>query len=737
MALAEIANYSPPVDDMALEEELLRSRQENDPETQPEGEAAKEAEDPIARLMRWGDPMVNVNIATELSDEELSSIGMKVIEEAQIDENSRKEWLETGRKAMDLCLQKVQAKTSPWPGSSNVIFPLMTQAADQFAARAYPAIIQNRNVVKGVVSGDDNGIPQIDPQTRMPVIDPQTQEPMWEQKPGAKAERAARIGDHMSWQLIEEQPEWEGETDVLLHVLPVVGCEFRKCYYDPDMGRNVATRVSAENLIINYWAKSMETAPRLTEVISLYPYEIKERVASGFYKEHEYIAQPVGKKADLTDKDSPHEFYEQHRRLDLDNDGYPEPYIVTVHKDSMKVARIVAGYDIDGGIKSNAQTGKIAVIRPVHYYTKYDFMPNKEGGIYGWGFGHLLSHINISINSVLNMLIDAGTLQNTGGGFVGKGLSMHSGNLSFRPGELKPVSAIGSTIRDSIYMLDHKGPSPVLYTLLGTLMEAGKDISSVKDILSGDLKAQTMSPTVFMALVEQGLKVFTAIYKRIHRSLKDEFEKLFRLNRLYLEEQASYRRGAAWKMIKREDYEADTGVDPVSDPTMVVDAQRMARTQVLAEFKDDPLCDGIEIRRRIFEAASIADVDKILKTQQDSNPELILKAAELELKSIDIKAGVLLKISQALNNMAQADAKIMEPMQTWTQLQLTGLQNEYDRLSSSAKPDGQGGPAPGSAGVRPEGLPGMAPSPDDTGGASLLPGLPGGPDQGPPAEMAQ
>jgi chaperonin GroES len=688
MALAEIAQTPPPTGDFAIEEEMLRQRQGNDEESQDQ-EPEKIPEDPVARLMRWGDPKVNLNIANELSDGELSSIGMRVIEETDIDVKSRAEWLETGRKALDLCLQKATPKSSPWPGASNVIFPLMTQAADQFAARAYPAIIQNRNVVKGVVSGDDSGIPQIDETTQMPVVNPQTKQPMWLQgaEPGAKAKRALRIGEHMSWQLVEEQSEWEGETDTLLHVLPVVGCEFRKCYYDPDLGRNVATRVSAENLIINYWAKSMATAPRLTEVITLYPYEIKERTASGFYKAHDYISRPTGPKVDATDRDSPHTFFEQHRRLDLDNDGYPEPYIVTVHRDSMKVARIVAGYDVDDAIKTNVQTGQIAVVKAVNYYTKYDFMPNKEGGIYGWGFGHLLSHINISINSVLNMLIDAGTLQNSGGGFVGKGLSMHSGNLSFRPGELKPVSAVGATIRDSIYMLEHKGPSPVLYTLLGTLLEAGKDISSVKDILSGDLKAQTMSPTVFMALVEQGLKVFTAIYKRIHRSLKDEFEKLFRLNRLYLEEQTSYRAGSTWKKISREDYEADTGVDPVSDPTMVVDAQRMARAQVLAEFKDDPLCNGIEIRRHIFQAAGIPDVEMFLKTEKDTNPELILQAAELELKSMDIKAGVLLKIAQALNNMAQADAKVVEPMQTWTQIQLTGLQNEYDRLN--AKPDGQ------------------------------------------------
>ena len=736
MALAEFSSRPAPTpqDDFALEEELLRSRQENDPETNPEGEAANEPEDPVARLMRWGDPKVNLNIATELTDEQLSTIGQQVIEETAIDETSRKEWLETGRKAMDLCLQKVVAKTSPWPSASNVIFPLMTQAADQFAARAYPAIIQNRNVVKGVVSGDDNGIPQMDEATGQPMIDPQTQQPVWAQPPGAKAACAIRIGDHMSWQLVEEQSEWEGETDTLLHVLPVIGCEFRKSYYDPDLGRNVATRVSAENMIINYWAKSMETAPRLTEVISLYPYEIKERAASGFYKQHDYISRPVGAKVDSTDKDAPHAFLEQHRRLDLDNDGYPEPYIVTVHRDSMKVARIVAGYDIEDGIKTNAQTGMIAVIKAVHYYTKYDFMPNKEGGIYGWGFGHLLSHINISINTVLNMLIDAGTLQNTGGGFVGKGLSMHSGNLSFRPGELKPVSAIGSTIRDSVYMLEHKGPSAVLFSLLGTLLEAGKDISSVKDILAGDLKAQTMSPTVFMALVEQGLKVFTAIYKRIHRSLKDEFEKLYRLNRLYLEEQSSYRKGSAWRKISREDYDADTGVDPVSDPTMVVDAQRMARTQVLAEFVNDARCDGKEILRRIFEAANISDIDKIIKAQPDTNPELILQAAELELRAVDVKAGVLLKISQALKNMAEADAKVVEPMQMWTQIQMQGLQNEYERLN--AKPNGPGGSASGSEGAGSGADAGMEAPPMQPGGIPVLPRPPGGPDKAAPGMVA-
>lgn len=687
MSLADLAiKPSASPDAYSVEDDLMDQSRDLEPE---EGDELPDTpkEDPVAKLMRWGDPTVSLNIATELTDIALGSIGMRVVEETEIDISSRSHWLEQGKKAMEMALQKPKAKTFPWPNSANIIFPLMTQAADQFAARAYPGIIQNRNVVKGIVSGQDDGTPQIDPQTGQPAIDPNTQQPLWQVPPGAKAARAQRIGDHMSWQLIEEQDEWEGETDTLLNVLAIIGCEFRKTYYDPDLGRNMAVRVSAENMIINYWAKSMATAPRLTERIFLYPYQIKERIESDYFMRHDYISSTSKDQ----DRDAPQEFYEQHRRLDLDGDGYPEPYIVTVHKESMKVCRIVARYDIEDGIKTHAETGKIAKVVPVHYYTKYDFMPNKEGGIYGQGFGQLLTPINESVNTVLNQLIDAGTLQNTGGGFIGKGLSMHAGTVSFRPGEYKVVNAVGNSIRESVVPLVHAGPSAVLLTLLGTLIEAGKDISSVKDVLAGELKAQTMSPTVFMALIEQGLKVFTSIYKRIHRSLKDEFEKLYRLNRLYLQEQTSYRIGDQWKKIERADYEAGAGVDPISDPTMVVDAQRMARTQVLAEFKDDPLCDGLEIRRRIFEAASIDNIDKILKGDPAPNPELMLKASELEIKMMGAKVGVLVGLSTVFRNMAEADAKVMEPFIQWQQQQLQAIQQDFDAITAKS---GEGAPAP-------------------------------------------
>ena len=484
------------------------------------------------KLLGW---IKSKNIAEDLDKELLTKIGVRVVREYDIDETSRSDWKTKTEQAMDLAMQVAKEKQYPWPKAANVIYPLMTTAAIQFAARAYPAIVANRSVVKGVVVGNDDGEPAINPQTGQPATQPGPDgqpQPVWQVQPGEKQNRADGIGEHMSWQLLDEQSEWEPETDAMLHILPIVGCDFRKSYFDPGKGRNSSLRVPAMHLCINYHAKSLETAPRVTEEIKYYPIEIEEQQRAGLFLEPE---QPYGMADDAQngDEDAPHVFLEQHRWWDLDEDGYPEPYIVTVHKRSQKVVRIVARYDADG-IQFSQLTHKIVKIDPVQYYTKYDFLPNPDGGIYGVGFGQLLRPLNEAVNTTLNQLLDAGTLANTGGGFIGKGLSMNAGAIRFVMGEYKVVNVTGGTLRENIVPMQFPGPSPVLFQLLGMLIDAGREVAAVKDVLTGDAQGKaSMSPTTTLALIEQGLKVFTAIYKRIHRSLKAELNKLYRLNRIY------------------------------------------------------------------------------------------------------------------------------------------------------------------------------------------------------------
>ena len=652
------------------------------------------------KLQKW---IKSQNIAPDLDKVELTKIGERVMDEYQIDVNSRAEWKDKTEQAMNMAMQVAKEKQFPWPKSANVIFPLMTNAAMQFAARAYPAIVQNREVVRGVVIGDDNGIPTIDPRTGQPLTDPQTQQPVWAVPPGAKQKRADEIGEHMSWQLLDEMPEWEPETDTLLHVLPIVGCDFRKSYFDPEKGRNCSLRVSAMNLVINYKAKSMDTAPRLSEELLFYPNDIETMFRADLWLEPEV---PFGQAKDAQDgdKDAPHEFIEQHRTWDLDEDGYAEPYIVTVHKESHQVVRIVARYDADG-IHFSGRTHKIVKIEPIHYYTKYDFLPNADGGIYGVGFGQLLRPINEAVNTTLNQLIDAGTLQNTGGGFIGKGLSMNAGAIRFQLGEYKVVNTTGAALKDNIVTMPWPGPSQVLMELLGMLIESGKEIASIKDILTGEGSSPNTPATTTLAIIEQGLKVFTAIYKRVYRSLKSELAKLYRLNQKYGDEVAQYKVGNTWKKIAKEDYVKGSGVEPIADPTMVTDMQMMGRAAYLGQFANDPLCDPREIRQRMFEAANINDIDKILLKQPLPNPAIAAKGMELEQKGreLDAKANLMvadisykkaqevLLYAQSINQLAAADKAVGDQHIAWLDQHIRIWEAQHE---AATQPVGEGQSVP-------------------------------------------
>jgi chaperonin GroES len=487
----------------------------------------------------------------------------------------------------------------PWPKASNVKFPLLTVAAVQFQARAYPAIVDGSNLVKGRVLGPDPD--------------------------GEKRKRADRIGAHMTWQLLYRMPGWEEETDRLLLQLPICGCVFRKSYYDSIAGSNCSEMVSGEDFIINYWAKSLESAPRYTHRLRFYPHEVKEKIAGGLWRE-----VPVRAEAETADdEDALVEFFEQHRYLDLDDDGYPEPFIVTTTKDG-QVARIVPCFGADnvkvsvGGKTVNLlddngqkQDGKIVCIERRQYFTKYAFIPAPDGSFYDIGFGWLLEDISEPINTAINQMLDAASLQNAGGGFLGSGINVRGGSMPFRIGEWKRVEVVNNApLKDNVFRLDHPGPSAVLFSLLGMLIQSAKEITSVQDVMTGE--GTTNQPaTTTLALIEQGHKVMTGIFKRIHRAFGRELRTLFDLNRDYLDEEEYFllNDGDQAQQIAREDYDdSDLDVVPVSDPSLVTDMQKMARSEAeWGSFLNDPLINQVELRKRRMEVLGTPDPDTMLK----------------------------------------------------------------------------------------------------------------------------
>lgn len=656
-----------------------------------------------------------INLCHAIEDSDLARIGVKVVEEYKIDDESRKSsgWMERHNAALKMAMQVKEAKNYPWPKASNVKYPLITVAAIQFAARAYPAIVDGSNIVKGKVLG----------------------------KPDEeKRKRADRIGRHMSYQLLDEMVEWEEETDELLHILPVTGTVFRKTYFDPAKGRNCSELITADKLVVNYWSK--RDPERMTQVCEYTPREIAGKMRSGLWTQCD-----LGKPANAgDDDDAPHKFLEQHRLLDLDDDGYPEPYIVTVHLETQKVVRIYARYDEDG-IKANDK-GEVYSITPVHYFTRYRFMPALDGSYYGVGFGTLLEPMNETINSTINQLMDAGHLANTQGGFIGSGVSMKSGSLRFAPGEWKRVeNTSGASLAQNIVPLTVQQPSTVLFQLLGMLIEASKDITATKDILTGDTNQANTPVGTTLALIEQGLKVATAIFKRVHRALKDELACLFRLNKLYLNPEVYFEFQDEGNKVSLDDYRvADVGVVPVSDPSVMTDMQRLGRAQYLMQFRGMGF-DDQKIAERAMEAGGITDIDELKpKGPPPIQPEVQAemkkaeqKDRELDQKDIELSQKDKVAETQAMSNAANAQKTMTEALLAAPQFQLQVQQFLEQALNSaiqhavSALPPPmpqQGAPNGLAAPVQPGDVQGMGQPPVDGGVPELPSGPPGIPGEG-------
>lgn len=701
-----------------------------------------DGEDAVAEALDITAIMQAESLLELLTDDQLNRIGSRCFEGFESDLRSRKTgddgdcWEDRYKRYLNIAMQVREPKTFPWPKASNVKLPLLCTASLQFQARAYPVIIDGSNLVKGRVLGNDNGVPEIglDGQPVMQQMGPDTQpEPVWKVPPGAKRDRADRIGEHMSWQLLFGMPGWEEDTDRLLLQLPIVGSVFRKTYYDPIQKRNESKTVTALDFVINYWATSIEAAPRYTHVMRLYPYEVEERMRSGLWRT---ITLPTVQDQNDDSETAPIEFLEQFCRIDMDEDGYPEPYVVTFCRETQQVVRIVPCFDEDS-VTMNLQTGQVVSIEARQYFTQYGFVPSPDGSFYYTGFGALLDDITASIDAATNQLLDAGTLANTQGGFVGSGINIRSGDFRFRAGEWKRVDVTGGTLRDNIVPLNLPGPSAVLFSLLEMLISFAKEITSIQDILTGASQGVNTPATTTLAQIEQATKLMTGIFKRIHRSFWNELKILFRLNKDYLDEEAYYALTDTPGQIGRADYQdEDLDVMPVSDPTMVNDALKAVRAQALLQFLNDPLVNQVEIRRRFFEGTGQNNIQELLNVPAPQpDPKMLIDAAKLEddrdktkseIRKNNAASGAsLVQAAQAAQGMGLLnDAAILAGAGVRLATDAADMEDSGEPIDGTGAAGGMEGPAP-DAGIPalPEGAPGAIDGGMGLGGAGG-PGMP-------------
>ena len=550
------------------------------------------------------DLVASPNIADMLDEASLTTIGSKVAQEFDIDKNSRSQWEKRVEDAMKLALQVSETKSFPWSGASNVKFPLVTMAALQFHSRAYPALIPSSKIVKMGIDG----------------IQEQDQDLVMKRR---------RVENHMSYQVLEEDENWESEMDKVLITVPIVGCAFKKTHWDFNCDHPVSENILAKDFVVSYWTKNHRDCTRQTHVLYLSKNDVLARQRRGIWLDVDLSTAQVIPQDDLTntqnraqgvdqptyDPATPYEFLEQHRWEDLDGDGFKEPYIITVNKETRKVVRIVANY-FEESITYNDEK-EIVAIKPESYFTKYSFIPSPDGGFYDIGFGILLGPLNESINTIINQLVDAGTMANTAGGFLSRGIKVRGGNYNFAPLEWKHVDSTGEDLAKGIVPLPVREPSQVLFTLLQTLVTYGERIVGATDIMVGENVGQNTPAQTAQTMAEQGMKVFAGIFKRIHKALKEEFRKVYRLNQLYLPDEYEYSGGFALAA----DYKTSPQtLRPVADPHVVTDTQKIMQAEALRQAAmSSPGFNMYKVMRRYLEAMKVPNIEEVLPNPQGPN----------------------------------------------------------------------------------------------------------------------
>ncbi len=591
----------------------------------------------------------NPNLATLLTEDKLRDIGSKVKSGYDDDVLSRKEWTATADKILNLVKLAIESKSWPWTGAANIKYPLTTTAVIQYAARTYPEIVRNGKVVGAAVIGKDPD--------------------------GQKALKAERVAQFMSFQLLIESPTWEEHMDRMLHVYPVVGVAFKKTYYDTVKQRNESLLCMHDEIVVNDNITSLEEALRISHVLHVSKNTIIENMRAGLYVDID-DEELCGL---LPESEDYHDLIEQHRYLDLDGDHYEEPYVVTIHKNSGRVLRIVARFDPDGIILNDKN--QIVRIKPVQYFTDFHGIPRSDGKYHSLGLGTILLHPNEVINSLLNHLVDAGTLANLQGGLIGHNVEIPGGMSSFQPGEWKRAKCIGGgELKDQVVPITYSPPSDVLLKLLDLMIKASEKLSSVTDIMTGNQDMSNVKTGAAQLSNENGRMVFSSMQRRLYRSLKSEFDKIFRLNRIYLDEVKYYEIMGDQQAVLKEDFDSGAmQVKPVSDPNLSSTSQRLNQAQELMKMIQLPGINIQEIEKRLLAALEVPNPETILKPIEPPPPEpemlkvqqegqkqqvqaqlqdkqLSIQQAQVTLQAERDKADIELKRAQAIYQLAQAEA---------------------------------------------------------------------------------
>ena len=593
------------------------------------------------------------NLAEDMSDTELQSLGQTLYDQYTEYKESRGDWEQSYREGLELLGFKYERRTEPFKGASGVNHPVLAEAVTQFQATAYKELLPSDGPVRTQILGDITV---------------------------AREEQSKRVKDFMNYQLMDQMKEYEPEFDQMLFYLPLSGSTFKKVYYDELLGRAVSKFVPAEDLIVPYSATSLDDAEAIVHVIKMSGNELRKQQVAGFYRDVKLGEPPVTenqleeKKLQLEGiskdgQEDQYTLYEMHTNLDLagyedmDENGIPTgiklPYIITFADDNQTILSIRRNFKVDDPLK-----------KKVDYFVQFKFLPGT--GFYGFGLIHMIGGLTRTATAALRQLLDAGTLANLPAGFKTRGLRIRDDAQPLQPGEFRDVDAPGGNIRDQFMQLPFKGPDATLLQLMGIVVNAGQRFASIADSQVGDMNQQAAVGTT-VALLERGSRVMSAIHKRLYVGLKQEFKLLSEVFKTYLPAEYPYDVPGATRNIKVQDFDDKVDILPVADPNIFSQTQRisMAQTQLQLAQTNPQIHDIYQAYRSMYDALGIKNVNAILPppavpTPLDPSLEEIAAMGMKPFQAFpgqDHKAHIDSHLNFMKSNMVQNSPSVMAALQ--------------------------------------------------------------------------
>jgi len=541
----------------------------------------------------------DANLAEYLDDGQLTEIAGDLEEAIDADTSARRDWADSYVAGLDVLGMKYEERTEPWENSCGVYSNILAEAAIRFQAEAMSETFPAAGPVKTKILGE-------------PTQD--------------KEDAALRVKTDMNYELTEVMVEYRPEHERLLYSLGLAGSAFKKVYYDPNMGRQTALYIPAEDVIVPYGASNIESAERVTHVMRKTKNEVVKLQAAGFYREVE-LGDPVSFFTDIEEakaeqsgvsltSDDRYTILEVHADLiidGVDTEGEDDdlqiakPYVVTLEKGTGKILAIRRNWNIDDPLMLKRQ-----------HFVHYAYVPGF--GFYGLGLIHIIGGYAKAGTSIIRQLVDAGTLSNLPGGLKSRGLRVKGDDTPIGPGEFRDVDVPSGSIRDNIMPLPYKEPSQTLLALLQQITEEGRRLGAISDMNISDMSANAPVGTT-LALLERTLKPMAAVQSRVHYAMKQEFKLLRKIIAEYAPEEYLYVPDRGEPRARQADY-AMVEVIPVSDPNSSTMAQRVVQYQTVMQMAQaaPQIYDLPQLHRQMIEVLGIKNADKLVPTEDDIKP---------------------------------------------------------------------------------------------------------------------